>query len=61
MLRQEREVLQAVVAKATGIPRGTLGAYECGARLPCVPNLIKLAWYHRRTVDFLLRGYHERR
>jgi transcriptional regulator with XRE-family HTH domain len=41
--RQKRNLTQAQLADASGVPVGTLRDYEQGKRTPSFPNVIKLA------------------
>ena len=50
----------ADLSKKTGIPVGTLGGYECGARIPRWPQAVTLARVLRRTLDFLILGKADR-
>ena len=55
-LREDMDLRQIDVAKATGIDQKTLSNYETGKTNPDSYSLIKLADFFHVTVDFLV-GY----
>ena len=55
-LREDRDLRQIDVAKATGIDQKTLSNYETGKTNPDSYSIIKLANFFQVTTDYLL-GY----
>ena len=55
-LREDLDLRQIDVAKATGIDQKTLSNYETGKTNPDSYSLIKLADFYQVTIDYLL-GY----
>ena len=53
-LREDRDLRQIDVAKATGIDQRTLSNYETGKRDIPTQVLIALAEFHHTSVDYLL-------
>ena len=53
LLREEKDVTQAVVANALGISRATLSSYE-GGLIPSIDNAIALAQYYSVTIDYIV-------
>lgn len=53
-LREDLELRQIDVAKATGIDQKTLSNYETGKTNPDSYSLIKLADYYHTSIDYLV-------
>ena len=53
-LREDRDLKQTDVAKATGIDQRTISNYENGKTIPDAYALIKLADFFGVSVDYLL-------
>jgi len=55
-LRTGRGLTGKQLAKATGIPQGSIGAIETGRMLPDPARLLALATVFGTSVDFILTG-----
>ncbi len=53
-LREDRDLRQIDVAKATGIDQKTLSNYETGKTAPDMYSLIKLADFFNVSIDYLV-------
>ena len=53
-LREDRDLRQTDLAKATGIDQRTISNYETGKSSPDAYALIKLADYFNVSIDFLV-------
>ena len=53
-LREDRDMRQSDLAKATGINQRTLSNYETGKTLPDSHSLILLADFFRVSIDYLV-------
>jgi transcriptional regulator with XRE-family HTH domain len=53
-LREERNLSQQTVANNIGISQQAYGLYERGKREPNLETLVKLSYYFKTSVDFLL-------
>jgi transcriptional regulator with XRE-family HTH domain len=54
LLRRERKMTQAEMARAIMVPRVTYTHYELGKRTPDLDTILLLAQFHNVSVDFLL-------
>ena len=53
-LREDRDLRQSDLAKATGIDQRTISNYETGKTAPDAYALIKLADFFQVSIDYLL-------
>ncbi len=53
-LREEHNVSQTDLSKATGLSQATIAKYETGDRTPSAECLIALAKFFKCTSDYLL-------
>ena len=54
MLREEKGLTQARLAKQMGVTRSCVNAWEMGISVPSTQYLVELAMIFRVSVDFLL-------
>ena len=56
-LSAKKSLTQLQVAQVIGLDRSTIGKYETGVNIPCIPILIKLAKFFVVSSDYLLGCY----
>lgn len=59
VLRDQKRVSQAEVAKAIGVDRSTYGKYETGDTEPNLETIQKMADYYGCTLNYILTGNEE--
>ena len=51
--RAEKDISQAELSKAIGVPAPTIASWEQGISLPNLQTLYRLAKYYQKTMDYM--------